>query len=306
MAIIRVDLSQKGGVGKSTSSFNLAAALAEKNPNNAVLLIDLDPQGHATEGIGLQDIWVRNDIPTMYEAMMDLRSIDPSELIMEVPHEKFFAIPSNYKMMVLDKVLTMERGKDTRLYDVLEIIKPAFTHIIIDSPSYFGNLTDNLIRAIGIPVSGKGNLLLERESNGALTQESRDMLMSGLVVPIQAEKTSIRAFELLLNQIELVETELKIKTNILSMAPNLVKKPMTNLAKNILGSFQTILPEKMTDIIIPQSVVFQEAYDIGNTIFSYTPKDSKKMKDVQEMRRLYLQLAQALQERGEEYVAKYQ
>lgn len=303
MAVLYAVLNQKGGVGKSTLSFDIAAAEADDSAKN-VLLIDLDPQGHSTEGIGLKDFWVRKGIPTLYEGLMSLNRINPQELIQEVPGEKFFAIPSNFQMMELDKDLNSARSRETRLLDLLNVYKKAFDVIIIDSPSYFGNLTDNLIRAAGILVESSGRFILDRDpATNKITQDDYDLLRSGLVIPIQAEQTSVRASELLFNQIDVVQVELKIKVNQLAIVPNLVQA--SSLGQRILNDFRTSLPDKLIPFDLPKKVVFQEAYELGRSIFTYEPKDSKKRADVAEMRQAYRDLIALLHERGEAHATKY-
>jgi len=296
-------LNQKGGVGKSTLSFDLAAAEAE-NEQRSVLLIDLDPQGHATEGIGLKDLWVRDDIATLYDALMRLSSIEPQALVQEVPGEKFFAIPSNFQMMELDKSLTGERSRETRLLDLVAVLRGAFDVIVIDSPSYFGNLTDNLIRAVGVPVDEEKHPLLPRErGSGKLTPLALSQLQSGLVVPIQAEQTSVRASELLFNQIRVVETELKIAVHQLAIVPNLVQE--SNLAERILRAFRESLGEAMPPFDIPKRIIFQEAYEQGRSVFTFQTKDHRKATDVLDMRQRYQRLAAFLHERGAAYARRF-
>lgn len=287
MGIIIATLNQKGGVGKSTLSFDIAAALAQ-DENKSVLLVDLDPQGHATEGIGLKELWLRKDIVTLYDGLMHLGKINPQDLIREVPGEKFFAIPSNFQMMELDKDLTGVRSRDTRLLDLLAVFRPVFDWIVIDSPSYFGNLTDNAIRAVGFSDA---------------EQKDPDALRSGLVVPIQAEQTSVRALEILFDQIDVVQVELKVQVNQLAIVPNLVQE--SSLGRRILSDFRESLGDAVTPFNIPKRVAFQEAYDLGRTIFTYEPKDSKKLADVLTLRQVYLDLVAFLMKRGEEYATRF-
>jgi chromosome partitioning protein len=255
--------NQKGGVGKTEIAIHLAAALSLTNPGENCLLVDLDPQGHTTEGVGLKDLYDKQGI-SLYEGLTRA-GIAIGALFHQVPQERFYLLPSHYRMMIVESTLndSRTRRREYRLSDLLEVLSDAFDWMIIDCPPNLGLLTDNAIIA------------------------SRS-----LVVPVQAEQTSVRALELLLDQIESLERELKIKVDILTLVPNLVQD--SRLARRVLDGMRHNLP--ITDFAFPKRVVLQEAYEAGRTIFTYEPERSKR-EDALELQGLFMQLAQLVKEK---------
>jgi len=256
--------NQKGGVGKTEIAIHLAAALARTNFDENVGLVDLDPQGHATEGVGLRELYDKQGV-TLFDGLTQYDVAIPA-LIHEVPHESFYLIPSHYKMMLVESALndTRMRRREYRLSDLLDGMSGAFDWIIIDCPPNLGLLTDN-----------------------ALIASRR------LVVPVQAEQTSVRALELLLDQVESLERELKFSVAILTLVPNLVQDSL--LARRILDGMRHNLP--ITDFSFPKRVVLQEAYAAGRTIYTYEPDRPDKRKDILELQELFTQLAEVVKER---------
>ena len=255
MSTIIAVCNQKGGVGKTALTINLGAALAEQNKK--VLLIDLDPQGHMTEGVGMKDLYLeeRNNL---FGALTDHKAIQ-SALIHEVPHEKFDIIASNYQMALIEQKLFMTRNREHKLRELLEGINKNYDFVLIDCPPNLGNLTDNALNAA-----------------------------RKVVVPIQAETSSVRALDLLFDQIESVEQGLKIKVDVLAVVPNLVQD--SALSRRILAELRSGIP-----VVIPfeikKRVVLQEAYDQGRSIFSFKAPTSTKEDDSHELKRLYTDLA---------------
>jgi chromosome partitioning protein len=247
--------NQKGGVGKTALTINLGAALAEQGRN--VLLVDLDPQGHLTEGVGVKELYLEEK-NTLFDAMTDHKSAG-TNLIHHIPHEKFDIIPSNYQMALIEQKLFMTRNREHKLRELLNEVSASYDFVLIDCPPNLGNLTDNALNAA-----------------------------RRVVVPIQAETSSVRALDLLFDQIESVEQGLKIKIAVLAVVPNLVQD--SALSKRILAELRDNI-SVMVPFEIRKRVVLQEAYDQGRSIFSYEAPGSAKQTDAYELRKTYTHLA---------------
>jgi chromosome partitioning protein len=255
MNIIITICNQKGGVGKTALTINLGAALADQHKK--VLLIDLDPQGHLTEGVGMKDLYLEEH-NNLYEALTDHKAVQ-STLIQDVPHEKFDLIASNYQMALIEQKLFMTRNREHKLKELLEVVSKNYDFVLIDCPPNLGNLTDNALNAA-----------------------------RKVVVPIQAETSSVRALDLLFDQIESVEQGLKIKIDVLAVVPNLVQE--SALSRRILTELRSSI-SAVTPFEIKKRVVLQEAYDQGRSIFSYKAPNSVKEDDTNELKKIYATLA---------------
>jgi len=158
-----------------------------------------------------------------------------ARLIRKVPHEKFDLITSNYQMALIVQKLFMTRNREHKLRELLETISKEYDFVLIDCPPNLGNLTDNALNAA-----------------------------RRVVVPIQAETSSVRALDFLFDQIESVEQGLKIKIDVLAVVPNLVQD--SALSRRILADLRSGIP-----VVIPfeikKRVVLQETYDQGRSIF---------------------------------------
>lgn len=254
MTYIAAICNQKGGVGKTALTINLGAALAELGKK--VLLIDLDPQGHLTEGVGMKDLYIQEG-NNLYKGLTDHQA-DLKTLIHHVPHEKFSIVPANFEMMLAEQTLFMTRNREHKLKALLSNFQERFDWILIDCPPNLGNLTDNALNAA-----------------------------RSVIIPIQAETTSVRALELLFDQIESIEQGLKIKVDVLAVVPNLVQD--SALSKSILSDLRRSIPA-VTSFELKKRVVLQEAYAKGNSVFTYKAPNSLKEDDCNELRRIYLEL----------------
>jgi chromosome partitioning protein len=264
MTHIAAVINQKGGTGKTTVTINLGAALADLGQK--VLLIDLDPQGHLTEGVGLQDLYLE-DTPTMYDSLVGKEPPPLTALIHRHPTEPFSVIPASYQLMLADQALFMARNREHRLKALFAQLDGQFDWVLIDCPPALSNLTDNALNAA-----------------------------RQVIVPIQAEATSVRALDLLFDQIESIERGLNINIRVLAVVPNLVQD--SGLSKRILADLRSNLPT-VTSFEFRKRVLLQDAWGRGCSIFAYPADGSGQRQTKDEITDLYRQLATIVMERVE-------
>jgi chromosome partitioning protein len=230
------------------------------------LLIDLDPQGHLTEGVGFQDSYL-NDTHTLYDCLVGNKGTLLTDLIHSNPREPFSVIPSTYELMLAEQALFMARNREHKLKGLVTQLDSAFDWVLIDCPPVLGNLTDNALNA------------------------ARQM-----IIPIQAEATSVRALELLFDQIESVEHGLNIHVRVLAVVPNLVQD--SAMAKRILCELRQSIPT-LTPFEMRKRVMLQAAWSSGYSIFAYEPTTSTEEKTRKEIVEIYRQLAKFVMDQAE-------
>jgi chromosome partitioning protein len=169
--------NQKGGVGKTAVAINVAGALNERGRD--VLLVDLDPQGNATENLGMRELY-DSEPPTIFDVLTDA---DQRETIAELiePHEEMDVLPSSIDMTAVEPELTLARRSGEQLDLALQHVRDDYDYVLIDCPPFLGNLMDNALYT------------------------SRNVL-----IPALAEDTSKRAFELLFDHIDALATDYEI------------------------------------------------------------------------------------------------
>jgi chromosome partitioning protein len=258
-------VNQKGGVGKTTLTINLGAALADMGLQ--VLLVDLDPQGHLTEGVGLQDLYL-TESPTLYHGLVDSKNTKVSQLLHKHASEPFWVIPSSYQMMLADQALFMARNREHRLKALLAQLGDKFDWVLIDCPPALSNLTDNALNAA-----------------------------KQLIIPIQAEATSVRALDLLFDQIESIERGLNIRIRILAVVPNLVQDSVSS--KRIIAELKQSVPA-LVPFDLRKRVLLQDAWAKGHSIFGYEPSTAAQIQTRTEIIDLYRRLADLIVERAQE------
>ncbi len=255
--------NQKGGVGKTTLTINAGAALAAAGEK--VLLIDLDPQGHLTEGVGRKDIY-DSAKTSLYNCLVDRDPPSLASLVTQAAADQLDLIPATVEMTVVEQQLWGAKNREHKLRLLLGDMQPDYDWVLIDCPPNLGPLTDNALNAA-----------------------------ENILIPVQAEPTSVRAFELLMYQVETIEKALRIHINVLAVVPNLVRS--TNLARSVMADFRELIPH-VTPFHIPMRGMLQDAWGQGCSIFAYRAHTSGEEKTRQEICATYMQLAEYMLEKA--------
>ena len=227
--------NQKGGVGKTTTAVNLGACLAEKE--RRVLLIDIDPQGNATSGIGLKKNEITNCI---YDVLIN--EVPLAEVVLESQVEKLRMVPATIKLAGAEAELVGMMARDQRLRLALEPVRNDYDYILIDCPPSLGNLTLNALSAA-----------------------------DSVIVPIQCEFYALEGLSQLMRTIQLVQKysnpRLEIEGVVLTMYDS-----RTNLSQQVTEEVRKYFRDKVYESIIPRNVRLSEAPSYGLPITLYDGK----------------------------------
>lgn len=208
--------NQKGGVGKTATTINTGAADAERG--RRTLLVDLDPQGHLTRALGLADAGPDANLP---RALLGQYAGDLGDLV--VPYsENLHVIPASQEMFVLEPQLYARTGREFLLSRLLDAFAPAFDRCLIDCPPSLGALTD-------------AALVAARTDPDGTPAEVRHT--GGLVIPVQAEDSSLDALRLLIRQVTTLSEALRIEVDVLGLVVNLYDARRGRIATSMLETF---------------------------------------------------------------------
>ena len=234
-------VNQKGGVGKTTTSINLAASLGYLGKK--VLLIDLDPQGNATTGVGIN----KGDIDkSIYNVLIGESSI--GEVIVKTKFKNLHIIPATINLAGADIELIeksrFETGfsKSEQLKNKIALIKDSYDFILIDCPPSLGILTTNALTA-----------------------------SDSVIIPVQCEFFALEGIMQLLNSIMLAQRNLNPNLDIEGVLLTMLDS-RTNLGLEVVEDIRSYFKERVYDTIIPRLIRLTEAPSHGKPIISYDPK----------------------------------
>ncbi len=225
-------INQKGGVGKTTTAINLATYLADFGKR--VLLVDLDPQGNASSGLGID---IRSLQQGLYHTLVG--GVHPRNVIMRLESAKHDLMPSSQDLAGAGVEMVHLDNREFKLYDVLRQVRGDYDYIIIDSPPSLGLLTIN-----GLVASDE------------------------VLIPVQTEYYALEGLSQLLQTIELVQTHLQPNLKIMGAILTMYDR-RNRLARQVVKEMRNHFPGHVFDSVIPRSVRLAEAPSYGKSILSF-------------------------------------
>jgi chromosome partitioning protein len=230
--------NQKGGVGKTTSTINLGAALAEYG--RRVLLVDFDPQGALSVGLGIQPQQLEH---TIYNVLME-RSVPVNEVIMRTVVDDMDLLPSNIDLSAAEVQLVAEVGREHALVRALQPLIPDYDYILVDCQPSLGLLTVNALA-------------------GA----------DGVIIPLECEFFSLRGVALLIDTIEKVRERLNPKLEILGILATMFD-PRTLHCREVMARVVEAFGDVVFDAVINRTVRFPETTVAGEPITRWAPRSA--------------------------------
>ncbi|WP_404406514.1 ParA family protein [Jeotgalibacillus malaysiensis] len=227
--------NQKGGVGKTTTSVNISACLAYLGKK--VLLVDMDPQGNATSGVGIN----KGDVDeSIYDILIE--GIPAKSVIRGTSVENLYAIPATISLAGAEIELVSMVSREIRLKNTLEDVQHRFDYIIIDCPPSLGMLTINALTA-----------------------------SDACIIPVQCEYYALEGLSQLLSTVRLVQKHLNHHLLIDGVLLTMLDA-RTNLGLQVIAEVKKYFQDKVYRTIIPRNVRLSEAPSHGLPVILYDPK----------------------------------
>lgn len=250
--------NQKGGVAKTTNTINIAGALSERDER--VLVVDADPQGYLTNRLGFREEY-QSESPTLFDAFEGPNKAPIRDLI--VSHPEFDVIPSNIDLFKLEQTLIASGMRPrARLDDYFDRLAEEceYDYVIVDAPPSLGPINDNVLLAT-----------------------------KNVIIPCEADDTSILALEHLLNQIETLEEKYGVTINEQGIIVSNVNYPLDNEQKGMLEWYGDTFGGRMPVHVIRHRAAIKRAMNNGGSIFADGAEEC-------DMADEYLRIADGLQE----------
>ncbi len=228
-------VNQKGGVGKSTTAVNLGACIAQMGKK--VLLIDIDPQGNATSGVGIEKEGLENCI---YDAILEHVPIE--SIIKETSVKDFNIAPSTIELAGAEIELVSVMSRELRLKAAIESVRSEYDVVLIDCPPSLGLLTLNALSAA-----------------------------NAYLVPIQCEYYALEGLGQLLSTTKLVQKHLNTSLELAGVVMTMYDA-RTNLAQQVIEEVRNYFDDKVYKTIIPRNIRLSEAPSYGMPIIEYDEK----------------------------------
>lgn len=237
MAKIIAFANQKGGVGKTTSAVNVAASLGILGKRT--LLIDLDPQGNATSGVGIPKRSLKGTVKEVLNGELDIK-----EVVLTTNYQNLSIIPTNVSLSGAEFDLYNDEGSEYNLQEALKSVSDDYDYIIIDCPPSLGMLTINAFVAA-----------------------------NGIVVPMQAEFYAVEGLSQLITTTKRIKKHYNENLQITGILITMYNKRLL-LSMQVMDELQKYYPDKLFNTTISRNVKLSEAPGFGKPVY-YHDKHSK-------------------------------
>ncbi|MBE2249992.1 MAG: ParA family protein [Myxococcus sp.] len=224
--------NQKGGVGKTTTAINLAASLA--SAEQRTLLIDLDPQGNAGSGLGLDKANLSGSI---YDCLIDRRPI--GEVVHQTELRFLDVVPSTPDLTGAELELVNAEGREQRLKEALASLANAYDYVLIDCPPSLGLITLNALTAA-----------------------------DAVLIPLQCEYYAMEGLAQLLSTVELVQQSLNPQLEVEGIVLTMFD-PRANISHQVADEVRRVFPRLVFDAVVPRNVRLAESPSFGKPVLLY-------------------------------------